>query len=1014
MNVNIPFNVKVSILFLYWSPPSLLRMNEVEDIRICQVVESSAVSSAAILLDTEMKESVIFARLNTLNLYRSGSDSLGSMSLPVGGRVRSLTHIRDGLALLLTFTNRGRTYIDIISCSPSLRTIMREPTIVQEGAGSARERLVVSNACGNLAAAQLFEGSIHVFRNLDTDAPRSEVFHVNRFAPVLPARSMVLVQRSDTLFALLVLYGEDDRNTNLVGFEIQVSGDKLSLERVKSLPSCLASVCKEVKPYRLFLDHRSSSLLFLGGDSSTHSAIACMSVSEAFSETVKDHHMHGPPLPDALISLSNKKGEFLVYSSFGELWSCTQNGRLKPVTSDLVPRASCMALLGQSNHLFLGSESSDSILVDVSNKEQRVLVRNSAPVIAISESVKTSPIITSVSGIGKSAALNRIKTSGIGITVSESIISLTPERLFVVGNRLLATWQDRTMAMTYSRSESDSCWIFKENIDVKYPPDLVGVYTMKNVVICVGRESVVIVSSAGTSKETWRSPSWIVDCDYCYKQDLLVIATNRELFGLTKSGTKQISLPNREVSCVAVRDNLIAVGDWSGRVELLDSNDRSIFEIVSSDRVPRDVYVGPINGDTLYTLVGYHDGTMSCARLIEGHWRVEFASIQVGTLAVRFAVNRDQVFVCGDRPSSVQIRDNQIEAVELVDRNSGTVEPMSHLSAISEDEYVFINEKGSIQSCSVGSESQCHIQRSFLSSSEDSQFASAVEMIEDQKLIAVAVSHMGTVGRDFISFCDEFSLIEKSRFELKGRVTGLCKAPRGGLAVALGTDKEGYVAICRQDALGERTVVQRTDGSVAGPVVAIAQVPDSNLIVVISGRDVCVLQVTEGDRIEHCGCVETAFMAVSLSVLKSQSPDGFRIAVGDINRSVSLYERNAEGLNRIGRDLVPACALAVELIGTDTMLMGDDCGNLYLLLLVEASLGRLERLTGCNVGESPISCIRRVGNTACWVGCKDGSVSLVSWGPELVEPRKYKQMMGSVFEVHRLSAPSVMHTMRFK
>ena len=109
--------------------------------------------------------------------------------------------------------------------------------------------------------------------------------------------------------------------------------------------------------------------------------------------------------------------------------------------------------------------------------------------------------------------------------------------------------------------------------------------------------------------------------------------------------------------------------------------------------------------------------------------------------------------------------------------------------------------------------------------------------------------------------------------------------------------------------------------------------------------------------------------------------------------------------------MVPASCLSVEILGS-VFLMGDELGNVYALRLVEPSLGRLERIEGCNIGNSAVVSIRRVDDSSCWVGCRDGSVCLLTLGPggRMIASNK-SVLVDDVFEPTRVSFPSVAHRM---
>jgi hypothetical protein len=338
----------------------------------------------------------------------------------------------------------------------------------------------------------------------------------------------------------------------------------------------------------------------------------------------------------------------------------------------------------------------------------------------------------------------------------------------------------------------------------------------------------------------------------------------------------------------------------------------------------------------------------------------------------------------------------------------------------------FISESGELEVCVVNAErvgqSQTHVQRANLKG-DNSSIPVGVEVIG--RTVAVAKANLDKCA-DEISFFDQFTLTETGSFRISSKDQLTCMTEFGdGLvlgsgfygeqAFSLGSEPlEGRVIVLNRDEAGMWTercssVVLRNDGEPAGPVFALTASGD--FIVALAIRTVAILRVSDRNDLVHVCSIESDFLGISVAARQTET--GLTILVGDVNRSCSLfnYDRDENTLVRTAKDLVPAGCLSVDFLG-DVMVMGDELGNVYGLKLVEPTLGRLERLEGCNIGRSAITRIRRIDDSSCWVGCRDGSISLLSLG-QPATGRKLTMnksvLISDVYEPTRVSYPSVSH-----
>lgn len=1025
----------------YTSSVSVL-MNVEGTLNVHQLFHPSASSGSASIFDfDENHEYLLIAHCNTISTIHSTSIEATGFTLSVGGIIGACIEIRNRKSILVIHGHRGKYRFDIISDPPSLRSVFQSKSCLPVSAGQRIRDIVISNESQGVVVAQIYEGAVHVFHDLNSNEPRCEMFTMTKFQPVEPVRSVSLLPRSQGMFIVLMVQGLDDLNTTLHAFELKVSGENVIFEKPINLPPTLVAVSKDIRPYRLCYDSSSSSVLFVGGDSTKYSSLLCLSVSEIFGSKTSDH-IHAQPLPAVKLVALEGRYSFAMATSFGELYMLDSKKMRLSLLTDLlystISGAYTLSFLNESDRIFVGSRESDSILISLEDKQRSLVVTNTAPIIGMVELDEISQIITAVTGVGSSTSLNRMKTSGIPIDIIPCSNSpITAEGIQITGSNLVATWKTFSCCLTTQLTGADSLCL--NDTGSSLPADLINVYEVDNKMLCINRRGVFVAAQSAKPVETWKCPpnSFVSGCDYCFRDNILVIATSDKLFRLSKSGTHEVRIPSEhaEISAVAISETVIAVGDWSGNVRLIDASDKVIYEFPVSDHIPRSVWIGHLSGFTGKScLVGYDDGSVACS-VLDRRWTLNTSKLQVGTVPVTgFYCSPSRLFVAGDRPSVLRMWNGKLEAIELVNRLSGTVVPMQALAAVDDTTIMYLGQTGQLQCLNIGWESQCHVQRHFINESDPSSFPVSVEILDNLSLIAVGVSHIGEspTPQDYVGFYDIFSLEERSRYEPQRdcafHITSMAKVSNKRIVIGTcdfeGSDMDGSISVLVQDAREvwtelTRTVVLCNSGDSAGAVIGLSCVGSKFIVAACQNRSLCVFQLSMHEsHFEYCASIETDVIPLCISTWCTDISK-IEIAVGDSNKSVSLFsfipEEGQQGLSRVARDLVPACALAVSLIDATSMLMGDDLGNVYYLRMEEPSFARLERLSGCNIAESPITCIKRAGNQACLVSTREGGICLISWGEggKLIRPestKRMKTMIGPVFEPHRISVPSVSHT----
>ena len=956
----------------------------------------SLISSAVLKSSSGSGDFVILARTRSLSIRKAEKVYEPIHEVPLPGRITGIKEITDQSAIIVTYRSRGVDYISTFSDPPHLRPRTSMPIALPPSLGTIRKSTVaLSNECNGIIVAQTHETSMHIAVDVLGPTPRIEMRQVTRLSPIRPILAMALVPRGEGQYVIVTIVGESDTSSpELRIFDLSGS----SLQLVTTLPPALAFIQKQVVPFRLHFDQSASSLLFLGGrDISKSSSFISVSVSDAFASLLPRSLDFFPcePLQGAVISRGPFRDCVYIATAYGELYSINMKTNKMTLVDGRIPSARALTYIDSNQSLLVVSEFGDSIL-RACDGEKLVVHRNASPMRHIS-SCADYRVLTTVSGIGNSACVNRIKTSGVGVVVRD-IDPVRPERAFVAGSVLVLTWKERSIGFRLAPGGGLS-----ELIGVDFPPDLVGVYPMLDqgeMWICVSQSSVVMVNAKGSRKETWKTSSPIVTCAYCKESSVLVVTTCLEVYRLGKKETQKIFSSDPEISCITVSKSLVAIGDWSGRISLLGS---SVCIPSFFPRIPRSVVI--TNGEDRL-IIGFHDGSVYTVDLKSGLRTVE-DGLKVGLLPAILYMDPDRsvVYIGGDRPGILQ----SDSTMEFVDRASGIVLFVREIAGICENWLWYTDKDGLLKCCFLdpNGKSECHIQRRFIDADTlEDLFPVSVEVFPSQGKVAVAVS---SSTKDSIAFYDQFELRLLDRVDLADNMKIYCmSAGEGILAVGL---KNGSILVVSSVTYEQISFSNCHDDV---PVTAVSIVGSSDRYIVSTcGRTTVVSQLSaHRNVIEHCASIDHGSLGVCVSSYWCVTSGLIRIAVGDIQKSVSLLTYNPEemSLSVTARDLVHAFTCSVELVSEDSLLLGDELGNVYYLRMVEPALGRLERLQGCNFGGSLISCIRRLDDGNCYISTFDGGVYIVSKGETMFAHRSAEEYIEPVFEPHRLSNPSTRGT----
>jgi hypothetical protein len=966
------------------------------------ILEPRTLRASAVIKSSLGDEDCIVIGLgSSLSVRRPSNPGSSIHDIDVPGFITAMAEISGRSRILVTYRKRGVDYFNVYVDSPRLRPLCESGFTFNASLGHPMiNRISLSNECDGIVLSQTHEGSIHVLGDLGGSSPSSSVVHINRISPILPIISMVLFPRGEAQYGVLTIIGDRDNCTDIRPFDLTLN--PLEIKHVTSLPTALLSLKQSVKPSRVWFDHRNSTLVFIGGsDPMKSSAIACISISDAFTNN-RTEPTHGPPLPSPVFAASPLRDEVYIGTAYGELYSLStlrSGPKLSLIDESIsVPLGLSFLNSSESGEVLITSEFGYSEIGRPGGPKRQVHV-NIAPQGFISHSTDYR-IITSVSGIGGSANLNRIKTSGLGVDVSEVGNSVQPEHAFVAGNFMILSWKERSIAFQITTEG------LKETSEIKIPPDLIAAYAYGpngDMCICINPMSVFVVSfDRKSSKETWKPPSndWIVACDYCCETNVLVVATVRGVYRLDKDATQKIFSSDEEISCVAIHRSEIFVGDWSGGVCLVGSN-----QIVPPFPViPRSIVV-----HSQGIIVGFEDGSVCPINRNRGGQLVAGTRSPVGHLPImlrRLPGSTEGRLVGGDRPGIITPTPKGLETVELVNKSTGTLLFVRDIAGVSKNILWYTDKEGFLKCSSLNPEasSECHIQRRVIRD----HTPVGVETFDSLGQVAVAV------GSELVIY-DLFELKELNRVSVgDDKITCMCQVSGDAGMVVVGTNNGSLIALGHRER-SEWIEFARSENE-GEAIVAIEFASDRFIVSLHGGRRLCVSQLSQSSPgryvIEDCASLQLNLFGLCLSTFRCAESSFIRIALGGISTSVFLLtfnpEEGREGLTVTARDLFQGTCWSVELMSEDSLLMGDDNGNVYYLKLVEPVLGRLERLQGCNLGETPVTCIRRLGDMkSCWVCTYDGGISRVSRMSGEEELRQGEP----VFEPDRLANPSTRDVM---
>lgn len=943
----------------------------------------------------------------------------------------SLAAVHDGSKILVVSRYRGQDKLSILSV-PDMKEFYASSSGLPEGYGNLLETPVISNECDGLVAYQSKEGSVYVISELSSSEPVCEVFHLTKSCSILPSRSLVLVRRGSKQYALLMVAGEDDLNTELRLFDLTIDDGQVILNRVRSFSKSLAQIEKEIRPYKICAHESENTLLFIGGDTSRYSTISIAPFSVLDSQDSVES-IHCEPLPGA--QAVGVSGGFLVASRFGEIYSIPTKGASRlSLVQEGGSSISCMAAIGKSS-VFVGSSLGDSVMHRFQGnnvKESEVLVVGTAPMVSLGDE-GAGDVITCVSGMGRSSSLNRIKLSGIGTFGLEwlNALDFRPQNIFLAfgGGLLILSNSVMTRAFWISHVDSDEIKLSETLINL--PSPILGVFDASS-------DQMFAVSSSGVDavtrhklgrgfleiKRVWSSSEnmEISSCGFCPGTNVLVLGSGRRVFTLQgNNACTQLNIleESEEMSCIAVSsDNLMAVGEWDGTVRIFQSS-RLLHAQFASGKVPRNLEFIKDGKKVRLLLIGYSDGSLT---ILDSSWKCVRETEQVGLLSLGFAARGDTIILTGDRPSLISCS-TEVVISELVDIKSGTVIPMREVAVSVGGMIWYIGLSGSV-GCGVidkHRKRESHVQRILLGSSyaEETIYPISVVVLEKLGLIAVAMTSLTpNMSGDEVVLYDKFQLINKkiACITAKDQFRISCMVGFGEESLVVGASKfsvnQGKLTQLKPDGQKNWTenissILLRNDGSTAGPISAISAC--GRYVVACCLRDILVVKIHENSLV-HVAQIESDFFITSID---SFGNGMISILVGDLYRSCSLFsfDPTSAALVKVARDLVPASTSAVGLLG-DYALMGDELGNLYGMRIVEPSLARFERIEGVNI-KSTVSAIKRVSPTVCWVANRMGAIfrlELVPLSTSQLQESTDTTNFDAVFEPKRLSSgPTVRH-----
>jgi len=918
------------------------------------------------------------------------------MSLP--GPVAGLLPLDGFSGALIIFKEKELFYYSIVD--ENLVQKYTSPSALPESLGR-RCGVIFSNCIDGAAILQLREDSVYAFTHLTTEStPNFKLLNLPKIPRIVPILSMVILNRTTDDWCLVTISGDDPINTDMSLYSIRKINSTVSMDKILKLPDSLLEVMTNVKPYYMCANMHAKSILFVGGDSESFSAISILPVSEITSTTSRRTHTgtysHCQPLPNCeAVGLDD--GKFLLTSAIGDLFSYSSGARKFDFIASDFPYSTLMLFSQQSKLIAIDTLYGDGQLIPNwrhTMKEREKIFRSLAPISCI-ESIDSQNTITCISR----NSLSRIMTTGLGVhAISNDNLEMEKySKIFFVFSKFVVC-TNSNCTMIYEINESilhdgqQNVVLREQRISGRLPENLVGAFKFDSYILCVSENTVCVVNPADafSVKETWRIPSGqrIVACAFLNGKLYMVPDIGGKIFVLTKSGCEELHVAHQEVSCLTVLDDRIITGHWDG--SMTTTSGQKVWQS-PSNAVPRSIAIAGT-----VCCIGYHDGHIDLLSTSSGGggWTC-ISHITRGALVpeVIWSSKLGKFLVSGDSPCTIS-PDGRV--TDIVDTHSGTVEPMSSITLFGDNKVLYLTVDGYLN-CGWygggGDESfDFHVQRE--QECMHDYFKIAVTSISKTgRLVVGEVSITTPSSGDRISVYDEKNLKKLgTSFTLPpgDQLTCLASSVDGLLFVGtlghvFAMSVSGDNELQRESSGYKVTVSADSDGSGSGPVQGLVSL-SGNRVAVVAGRTLSLLKYDAGHHdFLHIASMEIDYLLTSIDAV-AISDSHIRILVGDVSRSITVidYRGFDEGLVIIGKDWESAQVSHVAILGYDKYIFSDIHGDVICAEILEPQTRRIERVCGVNIGDR-ITALEGRKTDTIWIGTSRGSLSVLRFEEQMVQ-----------------------------
>ena len=866
--------------------------------------------------------------------FTSPRNRLSEILLP--GSVICLRALADGLKWFVIYSSYGEERLSIYENGLDPKEVFTSSSSFPGCLGERISVPILSNMVDGLQVLQIYQTSLHVV--LETNV---SVFTLpGVFSKIT---SLILQKHSSNSWVLYVVSGEGP--LRMFQICLDVSSETLNIEKVVKLPKHMLGIDAY---FGLAVD---SSLLFIGGDGASFSSL-CIVTNDRQKSLI-----HGPPMPCPAV-VGTGVEEFLVATSLGDLYNVSSHG------CDLVYSKLPLSPVGASTMtlhktcLFIGQTMGDSCVYYLDDASKRivssfVLVSGLAPVLAISPTTKKDNVITCVSGYGKSAAINRIITSGIGCVDVPLERFCVSAKMFTMGLfHLVFSNAIESRLCTHNKGQLSE-------VNAAFPAGILNIHQYtQNEFIAVCEFGVYLVANLQPN-QIWSCPHGSFVSGSSFSDGVCAIAVGMCVYQLLRVGKEwTVSLRKQfdcEITTLAIYRDFLAVGLWNETFEI--SSESNGLRVVSSGLVgclwlglmPESFGNVSVSLSGLMCAVAHSDGRGEIL------WGGQFENVFLcgSSLAADFSEccigGKRVLVVSGQRPGIVNTNSEGNLAISPI-VCGGKLDLMRN---------IVVCENGLVWYLGLEFELHCgwinprrvaldesHVQRLFISGGT----------------LPVGIEH---VGENFYVGVSggEIDCVQIFRQDLSGRGDGeiYFKLPLNEKLSSMCSDGE---VICVGSSLG------RVFGgpsmspliTLKGPVMGVSTGLGAPFVAAIAER---TLYILSHDMATIVASIETDFFATTIDT----NAQG-QILVGDIARSVALFRFKDSTLRRVGSDSrsVGCVSSAIVQQTNNSFLMGDEFGNLTLFEGEELCVA--ERF---NIGESAITCIT-ANSENCWIGTRDGSI----------------------------------------